>query len=122
MTVFDFCKWVNETLLPMVRAHHHKIQSKVSSHTACRWLHKLGFKPSSTTKAVYIDGHERDDVVKYRDLYFKRMDILHMTHARPLFCEDEIPAEPFIGPQPRSLALLFHDESMYHSNEDQQLQ
>ena len=26
---------------------------------------------------------------------------------------------PFIGPQRRHLVLLFHDESTYHSNEDQ---
>ena len=47
------------------------------------------------------------------------LEILFMTHAPPPFCTDEIPAEPFIGPQRRSLVLLFHDESTYHSNEDQ---
>ena len=119
MIVFDFCNWVNGTLLPMVRTHHPNIPSSVSNRTACRWLHKLGFKPSSTRKGVYIDGHERDDVVKYRKLYLKRLEILSSTHAPPPFCTDEIPLEPFIGPQRRNLVLLFHDESTYHSNEDQ---
>ena len=119
MVVFDFCNWVNGTLLPMVREHHPNIPPNVSMRTACRWLHKLGFKPSSTRKGVYIDGHERDDVIEYRKLYLKRLEILSMTHAPPPFCTNEIPPEPFIGPQRRSLVLLFHDESTYHSNEDQ---
>ena len=54
MVVFDFCNWVNGTLLPMVREHHPNIPPNVSMHTACRWLHKLGFKPSSTRKGVCI--------------------------------------------------------------------
>ena len=119
MTVIDFCKWVNETLLPMVKEHHGNIPSNVSARTACRWLHKLGFRPSSTTKGVYIDWHERNDVVKYRDLYLKRMSVLHTTHAPPPFCEDEMSAVPLVGPQRRNLVLIFHDESTYHSNEDQ---
>ena len=119
MTVFDFCSWVNGTLLPMVREHHQNIPSNISASTACRWLHKLGFKPSSTRKGVYIDGHERDDVVEYRKLYLKRMNILHATHGPSPCCADEITLEPFIGPHHKNLVLLFHDESTYHSNEDQ---
>ena len=68
---------------------------------------------------MYIDGHERDDVVEYRKLYLKRMNILHATHCPQPCHADEIPPEPFIGPQCRNLVLLFHDESRYHSNEDQ---
>ena len=43
MVVFDFCNWVNGTLLPMVREHHLNIPSNVSMCIACWWLHKLGF-------------------------------------------------------------------------------
>ena len=103
----------------MVKEHHSNIPSKVSACTACRWLYKLGFRPSSTIKGVYIDGHERGNVVKYRGLYLKRMSILHTAHAPPPFCEDEMPAVPLVGPQCRNLVLIFHDESTYHSNKDQ---
>ena len=40
-------------------------------------------------------------------------------HAPPPFCEGEQPVEPFIGPWCKSVVLLFHDESTFHSNEDQ---
>jgi len=109
---------VDGTLLPLVREHHPGIPAKISLNTACRWLHKLGFQPSSTRKGVYIDGHERTDVIEYRTLYLRRLEILSSTHAPPPLCTDEV-SEPFIGPQPRYLVLLFHDESTYHSNEDQ---
>lgn len=118
MTSLDFCKWVDGTLLPLVREHHPHIPAKISLNTACRWLHKLGFQPSSTRKGVYIDGHERTDVIEYRTLYLRRLEILSSTHAPPPLCTDEV-SEPFIGPQRRHLVLLFHDESTYHSNEDQ---
>ena len=68
---------------------------------------------------MYIDGHERDDVVEYRKIYLRQLKVLSLTHAPPPLCTDEIPAEPFIGPQRRNLVLIFHDESTYHSNEDQ---
>ena len=118
MTSLDFCNWANGTLLPSVREHHPDIPAKISLNTACRWLHKLGFLPSSTRKGVYIDGHERSDVVEYRNLYLRRLEVLSSTHAPPPLCTDEV-SEPFIGPQRRHMVLLFHDESTYHSNEDQ---
>ena len=118
MTALDFCNWANGTLLPLVREHHPSIPAKISLTTGCRWLHKLGFQPSSTRKGVYIDGHERNDVVEYRTLYLRRLEILSNTHAPPPLCTDEV-SEPFIGPQRRDLVLLFNDESTYHSNEDQ---
>ena len=68
---------------------------------------------------MYIDGHERSDVVEYRKLYLKRLEIISLTHAPPPFCQDEQPVEHFIGPQRKSVVLLFHDESTFHSNEDQ---
>ena len=35
-----------------------------------RWLNKLGFKYCENKRSYYTDGHERDDVVKYRDEIF----------------------------------------------------
>ena len=58
-------------------------------------------------------------VVEYRKLYLRRLEVISLTHAPPPFCEDEQPIEPFIGPQLRNVVLLFHDESTFHSNEDQ---
>jgi len=58
-------------------------------------------------------------VVEYRKLYLRRLEVISSTHAPPPFCEDEQPVEPFIGPQRKRVVLIFHDESTFHSNEDQ---
>ena len=81
LTATMFCSWVNAELLPHVRQHHPSVRQEISAVTATRWLHKLGFNPISTKKGVYIDGHERHDVVEYRKLFLRKLDILESTHA-----------------------------------------
>ena len=72
LTATGFSEWLNTTLLPVGGNHHPKAPKKVSTTTATRWLHKLGFSPSSTKKGVYFDGHERQDVVHYRKLFLTK--------------------------------------------------
>lgn len=38
----------------------------ISERTAWRWLHKLDWQYKKLSNGMYIDGHEREDVVKYR--------------------------------------------------------
>ena len=69
MTAEDFCSWVNLNFLPQVLENHASAPSKITARTARRWLHKLGFEKVSSKKGIYIDGHERADVVEYRKVY-----------------------------------------------------
>ena len=112
----DFCTWVNSSLLPKVVEHHPSAPTKISARTACRWLHSLGFQKVSYKKGIYKDGLERPDVVDYRKLYLRKHEILSSTHAPPLSCNDEPPAQPSAL---KKLVLIFHDESTFHSNDDQ---
>ena len=67
---------------------------------------------------MYIDGHERADVVEHRKLYLRKLEILSTSHAPPPLCSDEDPA--FVVPSTsRKLVAIFHDESTFNSNEDQ---
>ena len=75
MVVSDFCEWINNDLLPIVREKHPSIPDTISIRTARCWLCKLGFDPCSTRKGVYIDGHEWSDVVEYRKLYLRRLEV-----------------------------------------------
>ena len=117
MTAADFSAWINSVLLPKVLENHPDAPCTVSVRTASRWLHKLGFEKLSTKKGVYIDGHERSDVVEYRKLYLRKLEILSTSHAPPPLCSDEDPT--FIVPSAsRKLVFIFHDESTFHTNED----
>ena len=55
-------KHVNEIILPTLG-----IEGTISESTAQRWLRfKLGYECKETKQGVYIDGHERPDVIKER--------------------------------------------------------
>ena len=62
-----FCAWVNGELLPSSELPP-GCPAQITERTAAKWLHDLGFHPHSHRKGIYIDGHERDDVVEYRKL------------------------------------------------------
>ena len=48
-----------------------KRPSSLKARAATMWLSKMGYSWCSAKKGVYIDGHEREDVVQYRqDIFF----------------------------------------------------
>ncbi|KAJ3814714.1 hypothetical protein F5876DRAFT_86258 [Lentinula aff. lateritia] len=48
----------------------HGLKHTVSVATAKRWMRKLGYRFVKNHVGQYVDGHERDDVVKYRQTVF----------------------------------------------------
>ena len=86
-TAYSFCEWVNNDLLP---ASHLPPQYPclISVSTSIRWLRHLGFKPQSHKKGVYIDGHEREDVVKHLEFFLNKISDLRKTHKPPPLCSD----------------------------------
>jgi hypothetical protein len=56
----------------------HGLES-MSFTTAWRWMRLLNFKYDSRKKSVYVDGHERDDVVENRKEFCKR----YLTELEP---------------------------------------
>ncbi|KAJ6522151.1 hypothetical protein B0H19DRAFT_973643 [Mycena capillaripes] len=43
-----------------------RIERKISIRTAQRWMKKMGYRWRRELKGMYSDGHEREDVVHYR--------------------------------------------------------
>ena len=66
MTAGKYCQWVNNELLPS-HVLPANVPRSISVCTANCWLHQLGFSPQSHKKGSYVDGHEREDVVKSRE-------------------------------------------------------
>lgn len=61
-------KYLEVELFPRI---HLKANGKgISLQTARRWLHQEGFRYMEHKKALYYDGHERPDVVAYRQNEF----------------------------------------------------
>jgi hypothetical protein len=44
------------------------VRKTLDSSTARRYLKKEGFRWKDLTKGLYKDGHEREDVVDYREI------------------------------------------------------
>jgi hypothetical protein len=58
---------VYQSLLNRKKQNGH---ASLSSSAGIAWLHKLGFEWREVRKGVFIDGHEKSDVVEYREKEF----------------------------------------------------
>ena len=79
----------------------------------------LGFENRRLTKSYYTDGHEREDIVKYRDEYFlPRMAELTKRSVTYVTVEDELIAEiPINSNGEKVVVIITHDEMTVYSNE-----
>ena len=75
LTTLTFCEWVNSDLLPFSSLEPH-YPRKVGVETCRRWMHELRFEIVDGRKGIYIDGHERKDVVESRQKFFRKMIVL----------------------------------------------
>ena len=102
MTSIMFMEWIKK-----------EYNIKIHESTACRWLQKLGFSRVHHQKGIYFDGHDRDDVVAYRNKYLNEMSNLD---SKSLTCFDDVP-QLEVGEKP--LIRVTHDECTYYANCDQ---
>ena len=109
----EFRQFIISVIFPQLGVTHNKT---ISIKTARIWLKKLGLKPQSRKKGVYFDGHEREDVLKYREIFLKEMEELECL--MPTFVGDNIiQINPEISDKPLHI-LVTHDECLFYSNDD----
>ena len=96
----------------------------ISLKTALRWLEKLGWSYGKLKNGMYLDGHERSDVVEYRrgfverwmgyDRRFHQWDHDGTELPRP----DGFPVPGAIGRF--RLILVTHDKSTLFQNDERE--
>ena len=109
-----------------------KVQQKLGTkargihvRTARRWLHKLSWRYRQKKKGMYIDGHERADVVEYRKGFVERW---REYERRFVIYENDgnVLSTPTGFPVPQGvrfrLILVTHDESTFYENDRRKLQ
>lgn len=126
LTSIEFCKWVNKTLLPNSTLEP-GFPRRISVETARKWLHEMGFEVLTAKKGIFVDGHERPDVVESRAKFLRKMvklGFLHFTNAPTEQAARALPedVEPPILERRDKTVVFFHDETTFQSNEDQTLQ
>jgi len=88
----------------------------ISLRTAQRWLKKLSWRYAKKKNGMYIDGHERDDVVDYRKKFVQRWQ----EYEKRFINEGQVVSRPqgFEVPGVRfRLILVTHDKSTFYEND-----
>jgi hypothetical protein len=81
VTPLSLCQHINTVILPAL-----EIEGTISEITARRWLKlRLGYECKETKKGIYIDGHERPDVIKERMEFLERLAHFEPYVARTQF-------------------------------------
>ncbi|KAF5369637.1 hypothetical protein D9615_010264 [Tricholomella constricta] len=94
------------------------LKKPISLATAQRWMKRLGYRWTVTPTGQYVDGHERADVVNYRQKKFlpRWMSIEERTRRwKAGFKEAEDVEE--MRPIHRRIVVWFHDESTFYAND-----
>ncbi|KAF4692027.1 hypothetical protein FOZ60_014352 [Perkinsus olseni] len=87
---------------------------KYSNRTILRWLHALGFSVHSVKNTLYVDGHEREDVVADREQLYKELE-----EVRPsLQTVDDCTLEEAENSAATHI-LISQDEKIHHSGDIQ---
>lgn len=92
----------------------------ISKRTAARWLQKLDWRYQKTRNGMYIDGHEREDVVAYRRAFVERWKTYDMRFHKWDNDGCELPRPngfPLPDNGPFRLVLITHDESTFYQND-----
>ena len=101
-------KALNEVIFPDLNII---LKSPLSEQTARRWLIKLGWHRTVVRKGVYMDGHEREDVVKYRNEIF--LPAMARFEGSDLKQVNLILKDGW-----KRMIALFHDECCFHANDE----
>ena len=84
VTPWTFCQHVNNVILPALG-----IEATISESTAQRWLRlKLGYECREARKGVYMDGHERPDVIKEREEFIKLIFETFEPYVGCVYCSE----------------------------------
>ena len=63
------CEWIRDELLTSETLEPGFPRIETARH----WLHELGFEVLTAKKGCFVDGHERADVVEYRQKFLQKM-------------------------------------------------
>jgi hypothetical protein len=85
VTPLSLCQHVNNVILPAL-----EIEGTIVESTARRWLKfRLGYECKEAKKGMYIDGHERPDVIEEREAFLKQL----ATYERCVACDQYTPSD-----------------------------
>jgi len=97
-----------------------KARTTIHHRTACRWLKKLNWRYTRKKNGMYVDGHERKDVIQYRDEFIGRWKEYEKRFLK--FDNDGNQINQLVGFPVAQIGrfriiLVTHDESTFYAND-----
>lgn len=92
----------------------------ISLATAKRWMKRMGMRWTKTPKGQYVDGHERPDVVEYRQrTYIPRRFGSHLPSRT--WTEETVGDHVIPSPSHQHVIYWHHDETTFMQNDRRQV-
>lgn len=108
-----FLEYINNEVIPSSLG----VPGTITKTTLAAYLEKWGYSYRENKKAIFFDGHEREDVVAYRNDWSQRM-VQYMELSE--FYEGdnmETVLEPVIEQGKQKIVFVTHDESTFYAND-----
>jgi hypothetical protein len=99
-------------------------KASISKSTAICWLKHLDWRYQTAQNGMYIDGHEREDVVAYRRAFVEQWKTYGMRFHQWDNNGHELPRPngfPVPDGLPFRLVLITHDESTFFQNDHRKI-
>ncbi|KIJ56331.1 hypothetical protein M422DRAFT_239552, partial [Sphaerobolus stellatus SS14] len=116
ITPTKFCNGLNTEILPGLGI---SLKSPFCTKTALRWLVKLRWMKTTLKKGVYMDGHERKDVINYRQMVYLPKIAEYQNQMAKYKGPELKKIEPNLKDGEKEIIAVFQDESCCHANEFQ---
>ena len=94
-------------------------KSKITHSTSFNWLYSLSFGVTDTDKkkgSICLDGHERADVVAYREQFCKRWFDRYFPRMGYYEGLEMVETPPELSGHESNILPVFHYESMFNDN------
>lgn len=92
----------------------------ISLRTTQCWLHWNGWRYGRKRNSMYADGHERDDVVAYREEFIQQWKVykkLMYSYNNDESCDGDLTGFPVSPSQCFCLILITHDKSTFYETD-----
>ncbi|KAG2204123.1 hypothetical protein INT47_011606 [Mucor saturninus] len=107
-------KIIDEQIIPSVLG---VVESDLSMTTIARYLYEWGYSYRKNKKTIFFDGHEREDVITYRNEWSKRMvEYMKRSEFYAGNNEEEV-LEPILDEGMKQIVFVTHDESTFYAND-----
>ena len=113
-------RFIEEVILPNEPSYS---KYKIFHRKYCNWLNSLSFEVTDTDKkkgSIYVDGHDRADVVAYKERFYKRWFDRYLLRMESYEGPEMVEIPPELAGHESNIVPVFHDESTFNANEDQQ--